>query len=122
MTPYVYLRFRDLKEFVEYLKQREIYCYGLVIQPEITKTRDKIGVQWITLSWRLSAKDSDEQEILVIDLLYHSDVYINIDHARKQSAAKEKEVLDFINKTFKELTPAGVQWQRLEAEWKVTEI
>lgn len=118
--PYTYLRFRSLDSFIDYLKECQLHKYGLVISPEIAKA-SKDGLQSIGLCWRLTAKDEQQQELLILDLLYYHDIYISTDHAQEQYAKARQAVLDRINKTFEDKSRDGYCFDRFEAEWKVAE-
>lgn len=124
---YTFLRFRTLEQFIDYLKSLQVHRYGLVIFPEISHSSfvdgggKKIGVSGITLSWRLTAKDDTEKEILVLDIPYYHDAYITIDHARQESADSEKRLLASIEKLFAEKSK-DYSFTRLEAEFKVSAL
>jgi len=101
---YVYLQFSNLEGFAEYLKKREITQYGMV---ERYLRRQELEKYFL----RFTAKDKDDETIIVCDVTFHKGLYASFDKEGYKKAfeevMKEKVVLDGLS--------------MIEAEFRITE-
>lgn len=126
INQYTVLRFATLENFIDYLKAQNIHRYGLITYAKNERgvladdSKKPMGVQWVTVAWRLTAKDPVNHEILVIDLTFYRDIYVTAEHTRQQCEKPMKEMLGSIDKFLKEHVKE-YKLDRIDAEFQVEE-
>lgn len=92
-----YLRFPDLKAFVEYLKDRRIHQYGIVLMEKYTAGNKGITIAHSFI--RLTAKDKAFENIAVCDITLAREIRELINYEKLNE--KKNEELKRIEEAFK---------------------
>jgi hypothetical protein len=104
-TEYVYLKFPELENFVKYLKEHRIHCYGIVQRSLQTKHH-------LRLFFRLTAINPDKEIIVCeVDIWKGLAVDFEKEEYRKRKEPKLNEVLT----AFK----GDYQFTQLDAEFQL---
>lgn len=96
------------------MQSRTIERYGIVQRKKYTPGKQILFVKW---SFRLTAKDAKQQEILVCDVLIYDGLEFNLEDEEKRKTLHE-EKLQEIEDLIKKKLPSFVK--RIEAEYSAS--
>jgi len=89
------LKFPEVVDFINYLKEKDIHRYGIVSICETTRGSEGVGIY--SESFRLSSIDDTKKEVLQCDARYYRGISVTEEHNRKEANEPKEKMLKWLH-------------------------